>query len=200
MSGQFWQRVMDKVQGKGDRDGKKQYSTWFIIALVAIGIYFMYISAMPNGTAGEQPLLQPSEGATTAGFKSEYKVQVERQLSEDLKSIKGVDDVRVFITLASGSEYEYVNNQETTKRNTEEEDSGGGNRIIEEETTKTQAVMQQTGSGQQAVVVREKTPEIAGVLVTVRGNGSARLLEDVTLAVRAGLNLPAHRVKVLEME
>ncbi|HZK25854.1 MAG TPA: hypothetical protein VFC74_10800 [Oscillospiraceae bacterium] len=200
MSEQFWQRVLDKVQGRGDKDGKKQYSTWFIVALVAVGIYFMYISAMPDKSSGEQPLIQPGGGAAVTSFKSDYKDQVERQLSAELQSVKGVDAVRVFVTLASGSEYEYIHNQETTNRKTEEEDSGGGNRIIEEETTKTQAVMQQTGSGQQAVVVREKTPEIAGVLVTVKGDGSARLLEDVTLAVRAALYLPAHRVKVLEME
>ncbi|NLN54031.1 MAG: hypothetical protein GX150_06970 [Firmicutes bacterium] len=200
MGEQLWQRVWDKFQSRTEKDGKKQYSTWFIAALVVVGIYFMYISAVPKQSPAE--LLVPSnEGsAAAAGYQGEYKALLERELREDLKSIKGVDDVRVFITLAGGLEKEYVTNQETTTRSTEEEDSGGGNRIIEEETIKTQAVMQQTGSGQQAVVWRERTPEIAGVLVTVRGDNNARLLEDVTLAVRAALNLPAHRVKVLEMD
>ncbi|MCR3922167.1 MAG: hypothetical protein NUK65_06585 [Firmicutes bacterium] len=196
--GDFWQRIMEMLQVK--TKGKGQYSTWFIIALVVIGIYFMYISAYQQGSDTTNPEENSTEVLAPVNFKSDYREQLERELAANLKTIKGVKDIRVFITLESGPENEYVNNEETTIRNTEEEDGGGGNRIIQERTLRIQTVMEQDGSGQRAVVARERTPQIAGVFVTVKGSGGMRLLERVTWAVQAALHMPANRVNVSEME
>ena len=50
------------------------------------------------------------------------------------------------------------------------------------------------------MVEKATMPQVAGVMVTVKGEGGIRLLEEVDSAVRTALNLPAHRVKVLPME
>lgn len=199
MGEQIWQRIVDTLQGKGEKKGK--YQAWFIIAAVVVGIYFMFISAAPKEIFDPTPITNSTAGTTGAiSSRTDYKEQVERQLGDDLKTVKGVKDVRVFITLESGAEFEYLENYETTTSTTEEDDGGGGSRIISEDKSRTQTVMQQNGGGQEAVIVREKTPRIAGVLVTVKGEGGARLLANITTAVGAALDLPAHRIQVLEME
>ncbi|NLZ92593.1 MAG: hypothetical protein GX922_01045 [Firmicutes bacterium] len=198
MGEQIWQRIVETLQGKGEKKGK--YQNWFIIVAVIVGIYFMYISAAPKNVLNPAPITGSVDKAGVVSTRTDYREQIEHKLGNDLKTIKGVKDVRVFITLASGAEYEYLENQETTTSTTQEDDGGGGSRIISEERVRTETVMQQNGSGQEAVIVKEKTPQIAGVLVTVKGEGGARLLADITAAVGAALDLPAHRIQVLEMD
>jgi len=195
---QIWQHIAEKLQVKGEKKGK--YQTWFIVVAVIVGIYFMYISASPKNILDPAPIAGSTNKQGVVASRPDYRDQIEHKLANDLKTIKGVKDIRVFITLASGVEYEYLENQETAISTTQEDDGDGGRRIISEERVRTETVMQQNGGGQEAVVVKEKTPQIAGVLVTVKGEGGARLLANITAAVSAALDLPAHRIQVLEMD
>lgn len=199
MAESFWQRLTKSTLKNGDKQQKAKYPVWVIPLLLAAGIYFMYLS---SGSREEMPKVAPSQRqiAEAAGNPGAYREQLEEELRACLLSVKGVRDVRVFIALESGPVYSYLQDTEYTKRSTEEEDGSGGTRIIGEETERSQTVMVQGGGGQQAVVEKAAMPQVAGVMVTVKGEGGIRLLEEVDSAVRAALNLPAHRVKVLPME
>jgi len=199
MTDSIWQRLAEITGGKGNNKGKGNIPAWVIIALLALGVYCMYFIASPASKEGAA-VPQDAGGGGGAGFLLAYKAQLERELQQGLESVAGVKEVKVMVTLDSGPVYDYLQNEENTKRTTEEEDGSGGTRLVGENTARVEAVMSQNGSGQEAVVIREWTPRIAGVMVTVKGSGGAQLLFDVTQAVSSALNLPAHRVKVLPMD
>lgn len=200
MGANLWQQILEKLPIKSEQNGKMRYATWFIMALIAVGIYFMYLSATPKRQVEITPREHVSQTQVPVTTFFTYKEQLERELQDRLESVRGVKAAKVFITLESGPIKEYLQNEEISQRTTEEKDGGGGTRLIEENSTRTETVMSHGNNGQQALVVREQTPRIAGVMVTVKGEGGAALLEEITRAVCAALNVPAHRVTVLAME
>ncbi|MDW7651452.1 MAG: hypothetical protein SCK29_03570 [Bacillota bacterium] len=194
MSERFWQRFAD--MGK---DGGPQKSTLFLLALAVVGIVFMFVSANPEA---QSPAPQPQPAAETLAVagKGDYRQQLERELADRLGRVRGVRDVSVLITLESGPTYEYEQDRQTTERSTHEADGAGGLRDVEETTTQTQAVITRDNSAEKAVVKRELHPRIAGVMVIAQGAENPVIKEQITLAVAAALNLPAHRIRVLPME
>jgi stage III sporulation protein AG len=199
MADGIWQRITEFTTGKGENKGKGNIPAWVIIVLIVLGVYCMYFLASPGGREGAVPP-QDTGGEDEAGVPAAYKLQLERELRQVLEAVAGVKEVKVMVTLDSGPVYDYLQNEENTQRTTEEEDGGGGTRLVGENTGRVEAVMSQSGGGQEAVVIREWTPRVAGVLVTVKGSGGKQLLADVTQAVSSALNLPVHRVKVLPMD
>ncbi|NLN07176.1 MAG: hypothetical protein GX167_06100 [Firmicutes bacterium] len=198
MTDSIWQRLAEFTAGKGENNGKGNIPAWLIVVLVVLGVFCMYFIAAPGGS--EKAVLPQDTGGGRANATLAYKAQLERELQQGLESVAGVKEARVIVTLDSGPVYDYLQNEENTKRTTEEEDSSGGTRLVGENTARVEAVMSQNGGGQEAVVIREWMPRVAGVMVTVKGSGGAQLLFDVTQAVSSALNLPVHRVKVLPMD
>ena len=199
MDDQFWKRLAGLF--KGDGAAKGQRSTWFLLALVALGIVFMFVSATPEREKVIDPPPQSTEVlAPLLSGRSDYKDRLEKDLMDRLRRVKGVKDVTVLVTLESGPVYDHAENLQTTERDTVEEDEGGGSRQIKERTINTQTVLTRDGGGESALVNQELQPRIAGVLVIARGAESAVIREQLTLAVSAALHLPVHRISVLPME
>lgn len=198
MDDQFWKRLAGLF--KGDGSAKGQRSTWFLLALVALGIVFMFVSATPQREKVRDSPPQSTEVLAPISGRSDYKDRLEKDLMDRLRRVRGVKDVSVMVTLESGPVYDHAENRQTTERDTVEEDGGGGSRQIKERIINTQTVLTRDGSGESALVTQEFFPRIAGVLVIARGAESPVIREQITLAVSAALHLPVHRISVLPME
>lgn len=198
MDDHFWKRLAGLF--KGDGSAKGQRSTWFLLALAALGIIFMFISATPEREKVKEPPAQSTEVLAPISGRSDYKDRLEKDLMDRLRRVKGVKDVSVLVTLESGPVYDHAENRQTTERDTQEEDGAGGSRQIKERTINTQTVVIREGNGETALVTQEFQPKIAGVLVIARGAESPVIREQITLAVSAALHLPLHRISVLPME
>ena len=48
-------------------------------------------------------------------------------------------------------------------------------------------------------MVKEKTPEIEGIVVVAQGGGDANVKNSISKAAQALFDIPAHKVEVLKM-
>jgi len=200
MAEKFWQRVRDGWKKSESPGVKGPKSTWFLLALLVLGIVLMFISANPDRGAQPAPPVESKEALANLGGKSDYKERLEKELASHLRRVRGVGDVTVMVTLESGPVFEYGENRETTDRTTQEEDGGGGKRAIDEQTVRTQLVFTRDGAGEQPLITREMQPRLRGVMVIAGGADDPVIRERVASALQAILGLPAHRVTVLPMK
>lgn len=199
MSEGFWQGI-GKSLFQGEGRGKGPRSTLLLVALAALGMVFMFLSAKPMTTEPVKPPGETSEVVAPFREKENYREILEKDLSAMLRRVKGVGEVAVFVTLDSGPVYQYGENEETTGRSTREDDGSGGTRSIEETTVKRQLVVTRENNTDRPVITREIQPAIRGVIVIAEGAENPVLREQVARALQAGLNIAAHRITVLPMK
>ncbi len=194
----FWRRFKGVLVVRPQTNGKgKGPSTFVLIALIVIGIVFMFISVKPEQKSVPEPPPQSNE-VLARPPRQEYKESLERELAAMLCQVQGVGEVLVMVTLDSGPVIEYAQSRETTGRETREQDSGGGTRYIRESTEKTQPVVTRSDGGREApLVTREMQPGIRGVIVVAEGAENPVVHEQLFRAVQSGLNLAAHRITIL---
>ena len=78
-----------------------------------------------------------------------------------------------------------------------EGNSGNSSEIKSNEST----VYQKDSYGNETPYIMEKlAPEIDGVLVIAQGAGNASITSEITEAVMALFNVPAHKIKVMKMK
>lgn len=99
-----------------------------------------------------------------------YEDVIEERLKEIFSKMEGVGKVEVMVTISYGKEIFLAEDVNSNYSRTIEEDSQGGKREITSEDIQSKTVMQNTGSGStQPVILKEKYPEIKGVLILAEG-------------------------------
>lgn len=123
----------------------------------------------------------------------------ESRLKSLLSQIQGVGKVDVMITYSATKEsivaYDTKKNQSTT----DEKDSGGGTRsVVEEEYDSTLVYQESHNGGKVPVIIKELEPKVKGVLVVAEGAESVEVKERILFAVTVVLDVPAHKVQVVQ--
>lgn len=127
-----------------------------------------------------------------------YEKELEKRVKEILKNVEGVGTVDVMIMLHSSGEKIIHVDQERSHTSTEEQDSSGGTRKVMTEETSQTALMSGSSGSQEPVIEKEIQPEIAGVVISAQGGGSAQVKAEISEAMEALFGLPAHKIKVLK--
>ena len=94
--------------------------------------------------------------AETADYSAQYCASLEQKAERLIKSLSGVKDCTVFITLEKGYRCVYATDQHVR------EESGY------KETDKT-IVLADNGNGETAILIEEAMPTVAGVAIVCRG-------------------------------
>ena len=177
------------------REGLFRSRNIFLLLVLILGILLMLAGSLLNMApkAEQMPTLQ--ELPVPPG---EPEDATARALEEILEHIDGISKVRVFITYASSKEGVYALSADESSRSTLEQDQEGGTRQIDETTSsKNQVILRDGGGGEKALLLKEKMPEVKGVLVVANGAENSRLRLEVMRAVQSVLNLPLHRIAFL---
>ncbi len=189
---------------------KKEWSilrspTMLKLIVILVGGLFLLISAgswissqeVSSAIEGEQSIEQKGDEGLCIAEKD-----LERRLEGILGSISGAGVVQVTVTMATGPEYLYAVNLSEQTRTIEEKDKSGGNRMTTEANGDENLVLVKSVSGgmEEPVLIRTKSPEIAGVLVLAQGAKDPGLREELVQAVVTLLAIPAHKVTVLSGE
>ncbi len=149
------------------------------------------IQTMPDLSYDENGLTQP--GADGAG-------DTEYELEAILSKIKGAGKVSVMITYSSGKSIEPAYNKKNSESDTLEKDSDGGNRTITQTSEDNNlAYEEMQGGSKKVVVLNETMPLVKGAVVISEGAWDASVREDILRAVEVLLDLPVHKIQVLEM-
>ena len=113
--------------------------------------------------------------------------------------MKGVGKVDVMITYVTSSENVPAYDIKKNQSGTQEKDSGGGTRnISQEEYDSTLAYEDSSDGGKKPVILKEIEPEVKGVLVVADGADSAEVRERICNSVMVVLDVPAHKVQVVQ--
>ena len=124
---------------------------------------------------------------------------LEYKLADTLSKIQGAGHVTVQITARNSGRKEYALDIQRTSRTTAEESADTTQHTTELQ--EQQTVVQQNRSGtQEALLVQETAPEIAGVLIVASGADNALVQERLLHAAAALLQLSLHQIVVMPGE
>lgn len=158
-------------------------NTKFIAVILIVGIaLIIFPSGEKSGEASKK-------NEPTADF-SEYKEELEHDLCNILKKIKGAGQVSVMITLEdSGNTYFAKDVSETIKeRDDEKERNTDTSHILKNEKT----------NGESPLVTKKTYPSVSGVLICAKGAQNPQIKSNIIKATQALLGIKTHRIEVLE--
>lgn len=156
-----------------------------LVIIGLLGILLIFFSTLFSGDDTEVDL----QGEMTA---EEYRIGLEKQLTETVKSITGSRKVSVVVTLDSGIRYTYADTvEETTSDKTESNSQSTGSELKSGYIT-----VKSPQGGEEALLVTTEMPEIRGVAVVCEGGDNELLREKIENAVTAALNITSKRVYI----
>lgn len=162
----------------------------FIVLLGLVGVFLIMISDLN--------FLKTTDKTKDKNTLSEYKLQIEKEITQLLKEIDGVGNVKVMISLESSGEAIYVQEEKnvTDKQINENEKSI---QESEKSTYENQIVIVGSNSDKSALVEKTLQPTIQGVAVVCSGADDISVISAVTNSVAVVLNVPTHKICVTKM-
>lgn len=133
-----------------------------------------------------------------ASSLSAYEKQLEERVKELLRMTEGVGEADVMIVLKSSGEKIIHEDQKRRRASSEEADSAGGTRKTVDEEAEKSAVFVENGSEKAPIVEKELRPAVEGVVISAQGGGNASVKTEISEAMQALFNIPAHKIKVLK--
>lgn len=198
-------KILDKLLPEKQRDKKRIYT---ILGVLALGIFLMSGSVFKGqrkegAQGGVSPQLEANPSVEAeAGQGISYEAQLEQRLKSILKKMQGVGEVEVMITTTYGKELVLAEDVTSHGSTITEADQEGGTRETNNYDEQKKIVMQNrnVAAGNEPVVIKEKQPEIQGVLVIAQGAGSSSVKQSIIQSAQTLLGVPAHRVSVHPMQ
>lgn len=164
--------------------GKKE--TWLIPLLIGI---LLVVIAVPIPDRKEEK----AASEKNIPIENTYIHSLEQQLEQVLSKVQGVGNVSVMITISSSAEKIVEKDEETSVQSSLDEQGSSS-------TTDRRETSVYTGiSGEESpYVVKEISPQIAGVIVVAEGGDNAIVIEQITDAVQALFGIEPHKIKVMK--
>lgn len=180
-----------------DRKGKTE--TWILLLLAGI---LLLVIALPTDkkteTTGRNTESSSGQEAASSASKTtdQYVRAMEKRVEELLSSIEGAGKVEVMLTVESAGEVILQTDEDTEAKSERETDSAGGVGTREEQSRSSQTVL--TGSGNLPYVTKELCPKVTGIVVAAEGGDNAAVKAEISEAMEALFDVPAHKIKVLK--
>ncbi|HHU76739.1 MAG TPA: hypothetical protein GXZ24_07615 [Firmicutes bacterium] len=174
----------------------------FLLLLLLLGVLLMFSSSIFRLFQDQPPVnynqVESLPGGPFLQDPGNYEDELAEKLTCILKQIEGIEKVHVLITLETSKESVFAGITEESTKETVEKDTEGGTRDILERSRKEEYVLfKEGGGGEKALLVMEKKPRIAGIMIVARGAENSRIRLEVQRAIQSLVGLPAHRIAVL---
>lgn len=171
---------------------------------------------MAQAAASGNKGTEPSEaGKFQEAYLYTYEALMERRVKEVLAKVEGVGEVDVLIVLKSSEQKVYQVDGSSLYSSTKEQDISGGMREIVQQEEEHSTVLAEGGStglqaglgssgganvtgGSGPLLEKEIRPEVSGIVISAQGGGEALVKAEITAAMEALFDLPAHKIKVLK--
>jgi stage III sporulation protein AG len=150
----------------------------YVAVVLTVGLVLM---ALPTGKKGESKLV-------TANTQTQQEISANEALAEILCKIDGAGDVRVLLTVASGTETVYQTDDSITN-------SENSNTTKIDTVTVTDSERNQTG-----LIKQINPPKYQGAIIVCQGAGSASIRLAIVDAVSKVTGLSSDRISVQKMK
>ncbi len=178
---------------KLDIKKKIQYLAILLVIIVILTIYF----ASSGGIANKRED-STSQAAAQEPASMQVGSSIEQQLKYTLSQIQGAGNVEVMITYEASSEIvPAISVDKQTSTTTDSGDSGTS--TTNTENTQSEVVTIGGSGGNSALVLKEKSPEIRGVIVVAEGADNIMVKLNLLSAVQTLLNVSPDQVDVYKM-
>ena len=132
-------------------------------------------------------------------FLQEYRKQIENEITSLLKEINGVGNVKVMITLESGEENVYAE-QEKKREDTQINQTSTNVQESVQSSYENEIVVVKEQNDNKPLIEKTLLPEIQGVAVVCNGGDDISVISAVTNSVSVVLNVPTNRIFVTKMK
>lgn len=174
--------------------------TWILLLLAGVLLLAISFPAKRNKeTTGMTGTENTAEGEGASSGRADmdaYGKQIEKRVAEILSSMEGVGNAEVMVTLESKGETILQTDASSESGTTRETDSEGGTRLTEEKSLNSQTVL--VGGEESPYVTKELYPKVTGIVIVTEGGGEASIKAEISEAMEALFDLPAHKIKVLK--
>lgn len=179
---------------KDDKTNKKKIENLvfafvlLVITLISINIIFKDNKKEKNTSLEE---------ATISIQAETVEKNVQKELEDTIKQIKGVGDAKVLITYNETERFVPIYNESSTQSTTEEKDTEGGTRIIENYDINKEVV---SDASQNPITEKIILPKIEGAIIIAKGANNINVKENIINAIQAATGLATHKIQVFEMK
>ncbi len=175
-----------KIKGKLTQKGR----TNLFLIIGILGIIMISV--------GDMPKVKQTVKSDKIQSLTEYKCMLEKEVEMFLKEIDGTGDVKVMISLESGEENIYAQQEKT-------QSSKQGNEKISNQSENIQTnyenqyVIIDEGGADAALIEKTIQPTIKGVAVVCSGADDIYVVTAITDTLAAVLDVPTHKICVTKM-
>ncbi|MFO7818719.1 MAG: hypothetical protein R6V17_00625 [Halanaerobacter sp.] len=173
----------------------------YLFVLILVGVFFMLVGNLFDPSTQDKSLERVTEDNSQSRERNfSLEEELEKRLEDVLSQVSGAGTVAVNITLDTGTKKIYARNSNDSNKKILEEDKSGGVRETEQQEQRSEIVILDQGGASEAVIKKKVRPQIRGVLVISEGAADSRIKADLIDAVRVGLGIKSHKIKVLAKE
>lgn len=174
----------------------------FCVGLTAFAAA-LFLDFPGNGKNSDAPAVTPppNSGAESVSSSERYDTYLEAKLAALLKTVEGVGNVAVAVSLDGSAELIPLQQGPNASSEINETDSSGGTRISKEENRgDTAAVLHASDGSESLVVTKTRYPDIIGVVISAEGAGSNVTKERIYKAVQAFCGIDFAQIEILPMQ
>lgn len=169
-----------------------------LVLLLLVGIFLIVVS-IPT-SKNKATTNETSTESNTSQDNEDYAKIMEEELEDALKSVEGVGNVQVMITLKGSKEVVVNKDTPYEQSNVVEEDSSGGTRENITTSNQEQTVLITKDGDNIPYVIKELEPEIEGIVIIAEGGDKPSVVQNISKAAQVLFGVSAYKVQVLKME
>ncbi len=166
----------------------------WIVLIGMIGILLILLSEiLPQNTK------TPQDAVSVSIDNETFCRQTEEKIYNLVSSIQGVGEAQVWVTLESGAEYVYLQEEIRNTDTTKDYDSEGVKTLREKDNSEQKYILVNKNGEEQPLLQKQLEPTVQGVVIVCEGAGSAQVNEQVVNAVTCALGISSNRVYVAQL-
>ena len=166
----------------------------WIVLIGMIGILLILLSEiLPQNTK------TPQDAVSVSIDNETFCRQAEEKIYNLVSSIQGVGEAQVWVTLESGTEYVYLQEEIRNTDTTKDYDSEGVKTLREKDNSEQKYILVNKNGEEQPLLQKQLEPTVQGVVIVCEGAGSAQVNEQVVNAVTCALGISSNRVYVAQL-
>lgn len=162
----------------------------FFVIIGVIGIILV--------SAGDFNFSHRNNNAETTFSLDDYCIQLENEITELLREIEGVGDVKVMITMESSEENIYVEQEKSAIDNRKTQTDTDIQENIQS-TYENEIVIVSAQNNNHPLIEKTVQPTVQGVAVVCSGADDIYVVSDVVNTVSVVLNVSTNRIYVTKM-
>ncbi|MBR5539805.1 MAG: hypothetical protein IKU56_00300 [Clostridia bacterium] len=159
--------------------------------LIAFGIVGVLLLVIPE-------FIPEKTDNAVISTADDFVRQTEERLTALIGRIEGAGACQVMVTLENGVEYVYAT-EEKSNSDRQEDISGEDTRLTQRDDSESAAIIIDTDSGREGLLVTEIQPTVRGVVVVCEGGDDEEVCSRVSKVVTVALNISSKRVCITKL-